>query len=110
MDYDYLDGCNRNSFAFLLSRKTASNIKISEAFVSLHVQQDRKPCAKDDLISLCYLLIYLQTGSLPWLPREGRPFSIQSMLTSKMITPIRELCKGIPGFIKKKNSSAFLTT
>ncbi|EFP79961.2 hypothetical protein PGT21_030503 [Puccinia graminis f. sp. tritici] len=60
----------------------------------LGIQQSRR----DDLESLCYMLISFLTGSLPWLGirAESKLEKHQIMAERKIRTPLEKLCQGLP--------------
>ncbi|KAK8878612.1 hypothetical protein M9Y10_005392 [Tritrichomonas musculus] len=68
------------------------NIQGSLVFSSINAQRGLKISRRDDLESLGYLLVYLLTGSLPWLYYS----SLKDVLYSKMNTPVKYLCEGLP--------------
>ncbi|KAI9617111.1 hypothetical protein KEM48_004968 [Puccinia striiformis f. sp. tritici PST-130] len=60
----------------------------------LGIQQTRR----DDLESLCYMLISFLTGTLPWLGirAESKLEKHQIMAERKIRTPLDKLCKSLP--------------
>lgn len=62
------------------------------AFSSINSQKDWRLSRRDDIESLGYLLVYLLTGSLPWL----RYTSPKDILYCKMNTLVKHLCDGLP--------------
>jgi hypothetical protein len=54
---------------------------------------------RDDLLSFCYMLLYLLVGELPW--KSIKQFNNiqdqnQKLLDIKINTSIESLCKGLP--------------
>ena len=85
-----------------------NNIKLtygSLRYLSINGNKGYEQSRRDDLESLGYMLIYLATGSLPWLEAEDLQlnvvkkyifiYKIKNSLTSK------KLCKGLPEEIAK---------
>lgn len=62
-------------------------------FASINSQRGLKPSRRDDLESLGYVLVYLLNGTLPWSNISN---SSQSVLYSKINTPVQYLCEGLP--------------
>ena len=61
-------------------------------FSSINSQRGFKLSRRDDLENFGYLLIYLLTGSLPWLLYT----SVKDVCHCKMNTPVQYLCEGLP--------------
>lgn len=74
-------------------------------YASIDAQQQFTTSRKDDLESLCYILIYFLKSKLPWqqVPRvTGGPNGItnkqrkERILEIKMSTKISDICSGLP--------------
>jgi len=59
------------------------------------IEQSRR----DDLEGICYVMLYLMKGSLPWqgLTTKNKADKYQKIMECKMSTSIETLCKGLPG-------------
>ena len=71
-------------------------------FASLNVHMGCTPSRRDDLESLCYVLVYFFRGSLPWQGLGGNTNEqiVERVSEKKNSTSINELCEGIPTQIK----------
>jgi len=60
----------------------------------LGIEQGRR----DDLESLCYVLLYFLRGSLPWqnMRANNKKDKYERIMEKKLSTPIDYLCKGLP--------------
>jgi len=60
----------------------------------LAIEQSRR----DDLESLCYVLIYFLRGNLPWqgINLSSKKEKYEKILEKKVATPIQVLCEGLP--------------
>ena len=69
-------------------------------YASLHAHLGRQLSRRDDVESLCYMLLYLFKGPLPWqgFPDKG-PERAYKIFVSKGTTPLEDLCDGCPASI-----------
>lgn len=58
---------------------------------------------RDDLEAICYVLLYLLRGKLPWqgLAAKNKDEKYRKIMESKMSTPIEILCQPSPEEFKK---------
>ena len=68
-----------------LSEEQPSSFEGDLVFSSHHGQNLRSLSRRDDLISLCYLLIYSLEGNLPWLETDEAFSSIDEFHEVKMM-------------------------
>jgi serine/threonine protein kinase len=61
-------------------------------YMSVNSHMGIQPSRRDDLESLCYTLIYLLRGNLPWENADN----YQKLREEQLSTPLDELCKGLP--------------
>ena len=78
------------------------NYQGSLSFSSINSQRGLKLSRRDDLESLGYVLVYLLNGSLPWSSYTSN----KSVLFSKMNTPVKYLCDGLPSEFEQFINSA----
>jgi len=65
-------------------------------FASINAHYGVEQSRRDDLESLCYVLIYLLKGELPWQRVDKRNEKDEEILKCKVNTPIEKLCSGLP--------------
>lgn len=67
-------------------------------FASINAHYGLEQSRRDDLESLCYVLVYLLKGELPWqkLDKLGERENDDQILRCKVNTPIEKLCSGLP--------------
>eukprot|EP00826_Nyctotherus_ovalis_P000647 TRINITY_DN10002_c0_g1_i3.p1 TRINITY_DN10002_c0_g1~~TRINITY_DN10002_c0_g1_i3.p1 ORF type:complete len:270 (-),score=51.38 TRINITY_DN10002_c0_g1_i3:565-1374(-) len=67
-------------------------------FASINAHYGLEQSRRDDLESLCYVLVYLLKGELPWqrLDKLGEKENDDEILRCKVNTPIEKLCSGLP--------------
>lgn len=69
-------------------------------YVSVNVHMGREQSRRDDLVSLGYVLLYFNRGSLPWQGRAVRAETSRQkhdkILERKTSITEEELCKGLP--------------
>lgn len=67
-------------------------------FVSVNTHLGKRQSRRDDLEALCYMLVYLGKGTLPWLHIRTASTNTQyeKILTLKQSTDPQTLCEGLP--------------
>lgn len=73
-------------------------------FASVNIHNGCSPSRRDDLIGLCYMIVYWNKGSLPWqIKVVGKKHKqrYSEIRRSKKDNPFRELCRGMPSEICK---------
>eukprot|EP01022_Parablepharisma_sp_SALTPOND_P026378 TRINITY_DN630_c0_g1_i1.p2 TRINITY_DN630_c0_g1~~TRINITY_DN630_c0_g1_i1.p2 ORF type:complete len:194 (-),score=15.49 TRINITY_DN630_c0_g1_i1:634-1215(-) len=70
-------------------------------YASFNAHNGFEQSRRDDLESLGYLLVYFFRGTLPWNgSKAGTPQAkYASTLSKKLVTPLKKLCKDMPGTI-----------
>eukprot|EP01060_Flectonema_neradi_P041671 TRINITY_DN9963_c0_g1_i2.p1 TRINITY_DN9963_c0_g1~~TRINITY_DN9963_c0_g1_i2.p1 ORF type:complete len:294 (+),score=22.38 TRINITY_DN9963_c0_g1_i2:65-946(+) len=71
-------------------------------FASLNVHMGNTPSRRDDVESLCYVLIYFFKGALPWQGLGGSTNQqiVDRVTKKKLSTSISDLCEGVPTQMK----------
>ena len=69
--------------------------RYASIYTHLGIEQSRR----DDLEAIGYVLMYLNTGSLPWqgLKAKTQKEKYQKIMEKKISTSLEELCKDFPG-------------
>ena len=67
-------------------------------YLSKHCHSGIEPSRRDDLISLCYMLIYLMKGTLPWQGLSGKTKKekVLKIFDKKDTVTHIKLCEGLP--------------
>ena len=90
------------------SSRTGKHIKFkhiklifgSYRYMSINANQGNELSRRDDLISFCYMIIFLLKSDLPWMKLEKlklkKPILNREILKIKKSISINELCKGLP--------------
>lgn len=95
MSKTYLDPVNGNHIAQATSLSFTGTVR----FASLNTHKMGTLNRTDDLESLCYTMMGLYKGSLPWVTEAkngfARPYLVAKKWKSK---PVAELCAGYPKF------------
>ena len=67
-------------------------------YQSANAHKYRVQCRRDDLESICYVIVFFAMGKLPWQGMDIDSPRRKSRITARMkvMTPSAELCKGLP--------------
>ena len=67
-------------------------------YASISNHQGTEQSRKDDLEAICYIMIYLLKGSLPWqrLQAKNKKEKYSKILESKLNCSDKNLCQGLP--------------
>ncbi|BES88213.1 casein kinase [Nesidiocoris tenuis] len=78
--------------------KIGQSVHGTVRFASVNVHLGKESSRRDDLESLCYMMIYFLNGSLPWQGLETEDFQElwSAVATVKRVIPIGALCEGTP--------------
>lgn len=74
------------------------NLTGTARYASINTHLGIEQGRRDDLESLCYVLLYFLRGSLPWqnLRANNKKEKYERIMEKKLSTPIDYLCKGLP--------------
>lgn len=89
----YLDSANQH-----VGMKEGKKMIGTARFVSVNTHLGRRQSRRDDLEALCYMLVYLGKGTLPWLHIRTASTNTQyeKILTLKQSIDPQTLCEGLP--------------
>lgn len=96
-------GCTtsyRNRFGTHAERSLVPRLPVSYEFASINTLEGYSASRKDDLESLVYILVYMSTGSLPWVTSDG-PSTAEELIGLKQQTQPTDLCSGLSNGILK---------
>ncbi len=70
----------------------------TETYASIAAMEGRTQCRRDDLESLCYTIIHLFKGSLPWqgIRSNDKGARIAAIVNTKRNVAASDLCSGMP--------------
>ncbi len=68
-------------------------------YASVNTHMGIEQSRRDDLECICYVMLYLLKGSLPWqgLTAKNKNEKYKKIMESKMSMSAETLCKGFPG-------------
>eukprot|EP00331_Platyophrya_macrostoma_P033770 CAMPEP_0176436318 /NCGR_PEP_ID=MMETSP0127-20121128/17893_1 /TAXON_ID=938130 /ORGANISM="Platyophrya macrostoma, Strain WH" /LENGTH=363 /DNA_ID=CAMNT_0017819607 /DNA_START=30 /DNA_END=1121 /DNA_ORIENTATION=+ len=74
------------------------NLTGTARYASINTHLGIEQGRRDDLESLCYVLIYFLKGILPWqnMRANNKKDKYERIMEKKLSTPIDHLCKGLP--------------
>lgn len=81
----------RTVFGLPLTMIVSRNVPCHMMFASADRHRGARPSRKDDLISLLYIMIYLQVGSLPW-SQYCNQVHLQGLINVKQLISSEQLC------------------
>ena len=83
--------------------KTGKSLTGTARYSSISTHMGLEQSRRDDLESVCYVLLYFLRGNLPWqgLPVKTKREKYEKIMNSKMNTPMDELCKGAPNELQE---------
>jgi len=78
--------------------KENKNLTGTARYASVNTHLGIEQGRRDDLESLCYVLLYFLRGSLPWqnMRANNKKDKYERIMEKKLSTPIDYLCKGLP--------------
>jgi casein kinase 1/casein kinase 1 epsilon len=78
--------------------KENKNLTGTARYASINTHLGIEQSRRDDLESVCYVLLYLLRGSLPWqnMKANNKKDKYERIMEKKLSTPIDVLCKGYP--------------
>jgi len=67
-------------------------------YASVNTHMGVEQSRRDDLESICYCVVYLMKGTLPWqgLTAKNKNEKYKKITSSKQTVPTEALCKGFP--------------
>lgn len=85
---------DNNHIPYAEGKEFLGTVKFSSVYTHLGIEQSRR----DDLESIGYVLVYLATGTLPWLTIENKNKKVKYnlIMESKRDTKYQELCGNLP--------------
>jgi serine/threonine protein kinase len=78
--------------------RTKKTLVGTARYASINTHKGIEQSRRDDLECLCYVLLYLLRGKLPWQGSTGcKGDRYKHIMDGKMATIAKDLCRGLPG-------------
>ena len=94
-----------------IPNKPNSSIVGTMRYISTHIHEGNVYSRRDDIISILYVIIYLLKGKLPWCGLKVKPedkrTKAEIVYDMKKITPIQQLCSGLPAIFERMLTYAY---
>ena len=94
-----------------IPNKPNSSIVGTMRYISTHIHEGNVYSRRDDIISILYVIIYLLKGKLPWCGLKVKPedkrTKAEIVYDMKKITPIPQLCSGLPAIFERMLTYAY---
>ena len=94
-----------------IPNKPNSSIVGTMRYISTHIHEGNVYSRRDDIISILYVIIYLLKGKLPWCGLKVKPedkrTKAEIVYDMKKITPIHQLCSGLPAIFERMLTYAY---
>ena len=94
-----------------IPNKPNSSIVGTMRYISTHIHEGNVYSRRDDIISILYVIIYLLKGRLPWCGLKksagDKRTKAEIIYEMKKITPIQQLCKGLPAIFERMLTYAY---
>lgn len=94
-----------------IPNKPNSSIVGTMRYISTRIHEGNVYSRRDDIISILYVIIYLLKGKLPWCGLKVKPedkrTKAEIVYDMKKITPIPQLCSGLPAIFERMLTYAY---
>ena len=94
-----------------ISNKPNASIVGTMRYISTHIHEGNVYSRRDDIISILYVIIYLLKGKLPWcglkIEQGEKRTKAEIVYEVKKITPISNLCHGLPAIFERMLTYAY---
>lgn len=90
----YIDPKTQSHIEYKANKNLTGTARYASVNTHLGIEQSRR----DDLECLCYVLIYLLKGSLPWqgFGARKKEEKYKKIMEMKLAIPVESLCRGLP--------------